>query len=381
MEFDVKTQKLKCPNCDTVADIVNNKEEIVEHSLTRRAMQRIKAGEKKSTTMQCRGCGAQMELDGLSTAVTCPYCGSSYVMSEKQAEVIVPDGVVPFKIDKNNAREIVGKWLKKRHLAPNELKVLYQKGDLFGMYVPYWTFDAKASAEYTGMGGRHRTEHYRDSEGKTHTRTVTDWYPTRGRVNTFFDDVLISASTHQKGSLLRNVDDYNTKQLVSYAPDYFSGYGAETFNVDLDTAHDKAMTEMNNGLRDLARRDILRRYDEAKDIRINSHFSDETYKHVMFPLYTATYHYKNKVYNVLINGQTGNIKGEYPKSVAKILLIIIAAAVAIFAFIYATSGTNKYDYRNYGGYGYEEISDYSYCENLPEDIEYITDNSYYLTEV
>jgi hypothetical protein len=109
---------------------------------------------------------------------------------------------------------------------------------------------------------------------------------------------------------------------------------------------------MEQMLCDLARKDILRRYDTAKDIRIHANFAKETYKHVMLPVYAVTYHYKNKVYNVLINGQTGKIKGEYPKSVVKIILIIIAAAAVIFGFIYASAGSERYDRYNqaYGSY-------------------------------
>lgn len=341
MEFDVKSQKLKCPNCDNVIDIANNRESIVEHSLTARAMQTVRAEKKESTTMECKGCGAKIEVGGNESAVTCPYCGSSYVLAQKQEEIIVPDGVIPFKIDKNSAREIIGKWLKKRYLAPNELKNLYQRGDVFGMYVPYWTFDADARAEYTGMGGRYRTEHYRDKDGNTHTRTVTDWYPTRGRIHTFFDDILVSGSSHQNRSLLSGVDNYDTKQLVSYSKDYFSGYGAETFNVNLDAAHSTAMNKMQSRLHDMARQDILRRYDAAKDIRLHTDFSKETYKHVLLPVYTVTYHYKDKVYNVLINGQNGTISGQYPKSFVKILLIVIVSAAVILGILFASMGDNN----------------------------------------
>ena len=359
MEFDVKSQKLKCPNCDHTVDIANNKKSIVEHSLTARAMQTIKAEEKKSTTVQCKGCGAQMEVDAYSTAMSCPYCGSSYVMADKQEEVIVPDGVIPFKIDKNSAKEIVGKWLKRRYLAPGELKTLYQRGDFNGIYVPYWTFDADADADYTGMGGRKRVEHYRDKDGKMQSRTVTDWYPTRGHVHNFFDDVLVSASSHHDRSLLDGVDDYDTKQTASYAPDYMSGYGAESFNINLDSAHGTAIGRMKSSLQDMARQDILRRYDSAKDVHINARFKNETYKHILLPVYAVTYHYKNKVYNVLVNGQTGSIKGQYPKSVVKILLIIIAVAAILIGILFA-AGSSDDDYDTYGSYG--SVAEYV-CED------------------
>lgn len=367
MEFDVASQKLKCPNCSHIVDITNHKEDIVEHNLTRRAMQTVRAEEKSSTTLECRGCGAQMEVEAYSTAVTCPYCGSSYVLADKQAEIIVPDGILPFTVDKNSAKEIVGKWIKKRYLAPGELKNLYQRGDFHGMYIPYWTFDARAKAEYTGMGGRNRIEHYRDKEGKTQTRTVTDWYPASGRLSTFFDDVLVCATSHHNRSLLSGIDDYDTRQLVSYAPDYLSGYGAQTFNVNLDTAHNTAISEMKNRLHELARQDILRRFDEAKNISVSANFSDETYKHIMLPVYTATYHYKDKVYNVLVNGRNGKIKGEYPKSFIKITLIIIAVAAVIIGIIYASA---KEDDR----YSSSDGKYYVCCEDTET-------SDYYLEEV
>ena len=33
MEFDAATQSLKCPNCDTVVEIISEKQTIVEHRL------------------------------------------------------------------------------------------------------------------------------------------------------------------------------------------------------------------------------------------------------------------------------------------------------------------------------------------------------------
>ena len=34
MEFDAASQSLKCPNCDTVVVIENNREDVEEHSFT-----------------------------------------------------------------------------------------------------------------------------------------------------------------------------------------------------------------------------------------------------------------------------------------------------------------------------------------------------------
>ena len=337
MEFDVGTQSLKCPNCGTEVPILNEKERILEHSLTRHAIQTIRAEEKATQTMECRGCGAKIEVDSASTAVECPYCGSSYVLAGKQEDAIVPDGVIPFQIDKNRVGELFRRWMKGRWLAPGELKHLYQKERLQGVYLPYWTFDARADAWYTAMGGRHRTVTRKGSDGKTEQRIVTDWYPVSGSVRRAFDDVLVPASHSLDERLLRRAGVFGTQQLASYSPEYFSGYGAECYTVDLDDAHEEALAAMENELEELAREDVLRRFDEVRDVRIRADFRDETYKHVMMPVYTTAYTYKGKTYHVLINGQSGRVEGDYPKSPAK-LAAIGAAILLIVLLVWFLSG-------------------------------------------
>ena len=76
------TQSLKCPNCDKVVPIAGDQSRLVEHSLTQHAMKTIRASEKTTHTMECRGCGARIEVDGTSRAAECPFCGSDYVLAD-----------------------------------------------------------------------------------------------------------------------------------------------------------------------------------------------------------------------------------------------------------------------------------------------------------
>ena len=78
MEFDVATQSLKCPNCGTEEKIEANRQTVKEHKLTDYAKRTVKAGEKKSSTMQCPSCGAMVEVEATSTAKDCPYCGTPF---------------------------------------------------------------------------------------------------------------------------------------------------------------------------------------------------------------------------------------------------------------------------------------------------------------
>lgn len=338
MEFDVGTQSLKCPNCDTSIPIINEEKKIIEHSLTRHAMQTIKASEKESHTMECQGCGARIEVASTSTAVECPYCGSAYVLAQKQEDALIPDGVLPFQIDRVRVGELFRRWMKGRWMAPGELKNLYQQDKLQGIYLPYWTFDASADASYTAMGGRHRTVRTKGADGKTVTRTVTDWYPTSGRVRHFFDDVLIPASDKLDSGLLQSVGQFGTQQVASYAPEYLSGYSAEVYTVNLDTAHQDAKEKMRGELESLVRQDVLRRYDEVSEVRLRVDYDKETYKHVLLPLYSTAYTYKGKQYRVLINGQSGRVEGDYPKSPAKIAAIVLGVLLILGGVFWFSRG-------------------------------------------
>ena len=300
MVFDAKSQKLKCPNCDTEIDIENDKSKIIEHDFSRREARKIPLSEKKSSTMQCKGCGAVVEIDPDCTATECPYCGSKYVLAD--------------------------------------LKNMYERDKIQGIYIPYWTFDADVDCPYTAEGGKERKEKVKKSDGTYEEKTVVDWYDTSGRIKNFFDDVLVSATKNMKNSLLKGIEPRESKKdLVSYSPKYLSGYISECYTVPIEDAHRDAVSYMENKLREMVRSDVRKRYDDVRNVRISPIYSDETYKHILMPVYSTAFSYNNKTYNVVINGQTGAIKGQYPKSPLKIGIIIAAIVAAIVLLIAVTA--------------------------------------------
>ena len=335
MVFDVATQSLKCPNCGTVAEIINDSSQVVEHPLNKATDRRIGAANKTSQTMKCESCGAIIEVEASCTATSCPYCGAPYVLAEKQQDVLIPDGVLPFRVDRNQVGEIFHTWIKKRWLAPGALRTLYQQDKLQGIYLPFWTFDAQTNCYYTAMGGRTKVTTHRDKDGNTHTETHTEWFFTSGYVHHFFDDVLVKASDKLDANLLARIEPYDTNHANSYSPDYFAGYQSECSQRDLGDAHTEARSKMERSLIALCEQDVLRHFDAVKNVRIKPEYRDETYKHVMLPVYATAYDFKGKMYTVLINGQTGKIQGGYPKSFVKIGLIVLAGAAAAAALLFA----------------------------------------------
>ena len=61
-------------------------------------------------------------------------------------------------------------------------------------------------------------------------------------------------------------------------------------------------------------------------------WSDETFKHILLPVWMAAYKYNGKSYRFVVNGQTGEVQGERPWSIWKIgFAVLVVAAIALGA--------------------------------------------------
>ena len=162
--------------------------------------------ENGETALRCDVCGAEFFLPAEGTATVCPMCGSPQIKPEEEHNGIPVEGVVPFAIDRYEAQKRFGQWIRKRWFAPASLKRTFAEGELVGMYVPFWTYDADAVTQYCGRGGRTHTRRGRDGK----TETYTEWYPVSGVVRGYYDDIQVCASKTASGNLIQKVLPYNT---------------------------------------------------------------------------------------------------------------------------------------------------------------------------
>jgi hypothetical protein len=62
---------------------------------------------------------------------------------------------------------------------------------------------------------------------------------------------------------------------------------------------------------------------------IHPTFSARTFKHILVPLWLLTYTYGAKIFHVLVNGATGRMAGEYPKSFWKVALLVVGIIILV----------------------------------------------------
>lgn len=333
MAFDVETQTLKCPNCETELAI-SSTEEVKEYSFSEICQSDLSENWTDEVfSAQCKVCGAEIIADTYETVTHCLYCGSSHILEKRQTSGIRPEGVIPFKLDKSSAKDIFSKWNKKQWLAPNDFKHLCQQKELKGVYVPYWTYDSDVSSSYRGRGGKY---YYvtRRVNNETVRERRTRWYNVNGHVHHTFDDVLVSASSNLKESVLSEIEPFTTQQAQPYQSDFLSGYLAEHYTLGVKDGFEVAKLKMEKDLKRKAHADILKRYDCADSITLTPTYRAVTYKHLLLPVWVMTYHYKDKHYQCLINGETGKIQGEAPRSIIKMSLLITLCVLLACWFLY-----------------------------------------------
>lgn len=332
MKFNIARQKFECSACraeydlETLADSVEENDFNLYHE-----RERATTPFEGMAVAACQQCGMEISFSESQFSATCPMCGSTQVATAKQSAGIPPDGVIPFKIDKQDAQQRFKAWVKSRWFAPNDFKTRYAEGGLAGMFLPFWTYDAYAVSRYTGRGGKNRKE--KDKDGKE--KTVTDWYPVQGFVNASFDDVQVCASQKEEniGGILPYGTTSNTKP---FSAGYLSGYYAEVYKIKADAGFESAKRIMESELRSLAARDIKKEYDKADVQSLSTKYFRVTYKHVLLPLWSSAFGYNGKTYNYMINGETGKVSGSRPYSAIKIALAIAGVLAAAAAWYMMT---------------------------------------------
>jgi DNA-directed RNA polymerase subunit RPC12/RpoP len=337
LEFKPGTSHLECSYCGHEEIIPASEEEIHEldfHSYAEHA--RLDMGGEQDQILRCNECGAEYSIGGYDSSDACPFCGANVVVPVDPIERVAPKSLLPFALDQREARDSYRKWIGSRFWAPNNLKKRARaSASLHGVYVPFWTYDSLTHTWYTGMRGidYYVTETYRVN-GETRTRRVrkTRWYPASGHVVVPFDDVLILGTQRLPRKYTEMMQAWELEGLEPYSTDYLSGFQAMRYDIDLEGGFVSAKEIMDGEIHSAVCRDIGG--DRQRVHSKSTQYDRLTFKHILLPIYSGAYRYKEKTYRFFINGQSGQTAGEAPVSFWKVALAVLIGLAIIAAAVY-----------------------------------------------
>ncbi len=285
------------------------------------------------TELVCQTCAARLTLPEGELTTTCPFCASNTVVHHKAPQdVLRPRFLIPFSVDQHRCHAIARDWLGATWLVPKELRRVAAVDDFTAVFLPFWTFDATATAQWRAEVGHTRTR--RDSKGRTHTETVWRWETGDIRVN--FDDMVLRGTERVSLHLLDQIKQYDLKALAPYEPAYLAGLHAQAYEIGLEETWQKARHVMRERTKTACRSQAST--NKIRNFSMQLDFSDESWRYILLPVYINTYHYNNKPYQLLLNGQTGAIAGQRPADWRKIALVsaaLMLPSVLLFLILLA----------------------------------------------
>jgi hypothetical protein len=332
IRWDPTASALKCPYCGHEKAIAPAggavREKPVEAGL--RAPRDLGWGAERKV-VACKRCGAKTTLDPHVASSSCAFCGTaSVVEAPANPNVVRPEGLLPFRINRDTAVQSFRNWVSKLWLRPNDLKSASRVTNMRGAYIPFWTFDAATNSHWTADAGYYYYETERVVEnGKTVTRQVrhTRWVPASGWLDKLFDDVPVPASKGIEPDLCRNIEPFPTGDLVVYDPQFLSGFLAEENAIDLPEALESAKERMRGEVRAACSKEVPG--DTQRNLEVETTFSAVAYKNALLPIWIAAYDYHGKPYRFLVNGVTGKTSGTAPWSWVKIGMLVVSILAVV----------------------------------------------------
>jgi DNA-directed RNA polymerase subunit RPC12/RpoP len=319
MAFDAARQALTCEFCGATRRIESSitaeaAEQPLDFTLFTTRGHRWAEAEH---TLSCERCGASWLLPVAQTAGECPYCGSRQVIASVESqELVAPQVIAPAALERGKVERIIRDWLGQGWFIPDDLRKLARSSALRPAYYPFWTFDGTLELRWSAQV----------NEG---SQRMPVWRTRSGAELEMFDDELVSGFKSLDEKALAGALPFRLKDLVEFKTDYLAGWTALTY--------DRALSDATL----LAREHVARRLRRSLNSRVlvgiehqnlqsgATNWIAMTYKLALLPLWVGSFHYKDREYHLIVNGQTGKVGGVKPTDRVKVVSFIASVLLTL----------------------------------------------------
>lgn len=338
----------KCPNCD--GGLVFDPESgayVCEYCLSKFTEEELTIGTEKENTnnpenkteqkehtegaavvYHCPSCGAEIVTEETTAATFCFYCHNPVVLTGKLQGEYLPDGIIPFKITKEEAIVQFQEWIQKKKFIPSGFYAKRQIEKMTGVYFPYWLYDCEKDSYLNGTARNIRVWRVGDME---YTETKTYAVRRGGRV--WFHHLPKTALQKAQTALLKGIFPYHFHELEPFHLGYLSGFQAEKRDIEKESLGQEIQKEVER-YTEKRMRDTVERYQHFSIESSGSRTAKERFSYTLLPVWVLTYRERgNQVYYFAMNGQTGEIIGKLPVDYKKLSVlgaIVFAVVFAIF---------------------------------------------------
>ncbi len=328
LRFDISSQDLICDYCGETKSVISG--EVVEKRQLSALDKQLATWNEESSVIKCQNCGAQSVVSGSTIASTCAFCGSYNLVKTEELPGLKPNGIIPFKFTEKQTEESFKKWIKTKRFRPNKLKTT-KISTFVGIYTPCWVYDSSVSTSYSGEFYNERT----DSEG----HTERDYFNVSGTRDDSFKDVAVNVGDKIDEAYFNTLKPFDFKAVVPYSSAYLLSFSASHYRITADVAFNKAQKYMEDRIRDFIT--VEQHADGCSSLNTTCSYNNDMYSYLLLPIWIMSYKFNDKIYNIMSNGQTGEVTGKTPRSPIKIVfsyLITFIIGALFMTFVDAVFG-------------------------------------------
>ncbi|MFD2729705.1 TFIIB-type zinc ribbon-containing protein [Enterococcus camelliae] len=357
LTFEPSDQKFHCPFClsvftadeltafekkqkeaqlvDKATDQTPNPSDVAsEEALETTTDQADASGDMNNMELYtCPSCGAEIVTDETTAATYCYFCHNPVVLTGRLSGNFLPNRVLPFAINKDQAIKTFLQWAQKKWFVPKDFFNQAQVEKLTGVYFPYWAVTADAQGELSGIGTSLRVWVLGDIE-----YTETKEYAVRRSGKLQFRDFIQNAlSKNVQKKMVEGVQPFPLEKAVPFENQYLAGFQAEKRDIEYLDVQDTVHQELADYGQTLLS-DTVSGYTTFRTTGKQLDITKEDKQYVLLPVWLVTYqaaNEKKKTFYYAMNGQTGKTSGILPLSYGKLTAFCggIFAIVAILLMI------------------------------------------------
>jgi len=239
--------------------------------------------------IRCSHCGAPVEFKPGEIIATCKYCGFTTVIETGQAFTF-EHSLILNKFDQTSIEEPIKDWMCSGFLKPGDLERKSKITEKNLVYLPFWVVSAQVKSTYKGIFER-----------------IAPAIVKEGTIEKEYDWLILAREasdfpTREYKVPLEGKIPYDFRQIEAFAKLLNSEIGRD------------AAVELTKEQIDVHHHFLLQQeVDKIVEMKTDLTLKQIVYLHA--PVWFIKYEYKHNLYQLLIDGATGNdIKGDIPSS-------------------------------------------------------------------
>lgn len=271
----------------------------------------------------CPSCGAELICDATTAATSCPYCGNPTIVPSQFKDMLKPDLIIPFKLDKNAAVSALKNYYKGKRLLPKEFSNNNHIEEIKGVYVPFWLFDGEAVADVRYVATRVSSFTRGDER-----ITTTEHFQVHRAGTLAFENIPVDASSKMPDAHMDAIEPYDYKDLRPFSTAYLPGYMADKYDVSAEEcarhADERALNTTEAKLAE-----TVAGYATCVPTDKRMHIRRGKAKYALMPVWMLSTKWNGQNFLFAMNGQTGKLIGDLPISKSKLIGLFAGIAVPL----------------------------------------------------